>query len=207
LILSLGVVIAFFEMPIEDTRQLVQLTGHMGELEEMQEIPPTEQKLPPPPVIKNPEIVAVADEEIIEMEIEVDFSMEANENTIVEHAEVVVKEEKPVKEDIDEIFQIVEEPAAPIGGYETFYAYVSSQLHYPRKALDMQVSGKVYVKFVVDRDGSLTQLEVVRGIGFGCDEEALRVLAKAPKWKPGKQRGRNVRQQMIIPIVFKLADM
>ncbi|MCP4460018.1 MAG: energy transducer TonB, partial [Cytophagales bacterium] len=66
--------------------------------------------------------------------------------------------------------------------------------------------GRVYLQFVVDRDGSITDIKAVKGIGAGCDEEAVRVMKTVPKFKPGKQRGRPVRVRMSIPIVFKLAN-
>jgi len=208
LILSLATILTLFEYPNYEKQTLVELTSAESEFESMQEIPPTEQVIPPPPKIQQPEIVEVADDEEIEQQIEVDFDMEVTEETVIEELEeVTIDEVEQEEERVDEIFEIVEDPAAPVGGYSAFYAHVSENLHYPRRALDMNVGGKVYVKFVVDKDGSLTLFEVVRGIGFGCDEEAIRVLKESPKWKPGKQRGRTVRQQLIIPIYFKLAEM
>ena len=68
----------------------------------------------------------------------------------------------------------------------------------------MNIEGKVYVQFVVDKDGTLTDVKALKGIGAGCDEEAVRVIQEAPKWKPGKQRGRPVKVRMVLPIIFKL---
>jgi len=85
-----------------------------------------------------------------------------------------------------------------------FYEYVSKNLKYPSQARRMGVEGKVFVQFVVDKDGSISQVQSIKGIGAGCDEEAVRVLQNAPKWKPGKQRGRPVRVRMVLPITFKL---
>jgi len=68
----------------------------------------------------------------------------------------------------------------------------------------MRIEGRVFVQFVVDKDGSITNVEVLKGIGGGCDEEAVRVVKNAPKWNPGKQRGRPVRVKMVLPITFKL---
>ncbi|WP_020530940.1 energy transducer TonB [Flexithrix dorotheae] len=206
LIFTLSIVLAIFEFPDYEEQSLVQLTSDREMIEEMQEIPPTEHKPPPPPKITQPEIVEVPDEVEIEEEIEIDLDVEASEDEIVEEVEVNIEEEQEV-EVAEEIFQIVEDPATPSGGYKEFYAFVGKNLKYPRKALDVGVAGKVYVQFVVDKDGSLTNMNVVRGIGFGCDEEAIRVLALAPKWKPGKQRGVAVKQIMVIPITFKIADM
>jgi protein TonB len=68
----------------------------------------------------------------------------------------------------------------------------------------MGIEGKVYVQFVVDKDGTLTDIKALKGIGAGCDEEAVRVIGGSPKWKPGKQRGRPVKVRMVLPIIFKL---
>ena len=85
-----------------------------------------------------------------------------------------------------------------------FYKYVATTLRYPAQARRMGIEGKVFVQFVVDKDGSLTDVQAIKGIGAGCDEEAVRVISKAKKWKPGKQRGRAVKVRMILPITFKL---
>ena len=69
----------------------------------------------------------------------------------------------------------------------------------------MEIEGKVFVQFVVEKDGSLSDVHVIKGIGAGCDEEAIRVVQNAPKWKPAKQRGRPVRQRLVLPLTFKLA--
>jgi len=77
-------------------------------------------------------------------------------------------------------------------------------LKYPAQARRMGIEGKVYVTFVVGKEGEITDVKVLKGIGAGCDEEAIRVLSGAPNWKPGKQRGRPVRVRMQLPIIFKL---
>jgi protein TonB len=98
----------------------------------------------------------------------------------------------------------VEETAAPIGGMPAFYEFVGKKLKYPAQARRMGVEGKVFVEFVIERDGTITDVKAIKGIGAGCDEEAVRVLQSAPKWKAGKQRGKPVRQRMVLPIAFKL---
>jgi protein TonB len=105
-------------------------------------------------------------------------------------------------EETDEIFTIVEEAAAPIGGINSFYQYLKDNVRYPAVARRTGVEGKVLVQFVVGKDGSISEVKVLRGIGAGCDEEAVRVMQKAPNWTPGKQRGKPVRQRCIVPIVF-----
>jgi len=207
IIFSLLIVLVVFEFPTFEKAALVDLGKVDTQMEEFVEIPPTEQKAPPPPTIKSPEIIAVADEELIEEEIKIDLDVEFDEETIVEEvSEVIVGQTEIEEEVVEEIFTIVEESAAPIGGLAEFYAYIGSQMKYPELAKRLRVEGKVFVKFVVDKDGSITQLEVVKGIGANCDEEAIRVLKTVPKWKPGRQRGRAVKQYMVIPIHFKLQE-
>jgi len=105
---------------------------------------------------------------------------------------------------VDEIFDIVEDQPTPPGGMQAFYKYVSKSMKYPKQARRMGVEGRVFVQFVVDKNGQLTEVKAIKGIGAGCDEEAVRVLKQAAKWKPGKQRGRPVKVRMILPITFKL---
>ena len=202
LMLSLAIILAAFEFPDFDEQDLVDLGTLEAEVEEMMEIPPTEQLPPPPPKIETPQIVEVPDEEEIEEEIEIDLDMEADEETVIE--EIIVDEEPEPEEKVQEIFEIVEESAEPTGGYAAFYKYVKKNIKYPNQAKRMGVEGKVYVQFVVDTDGSITDVKAIRGIGAGCDEEATRILQGSPKWKPGKQRGRAVKQRIVLPINFKL---
>ncbi|MBE7179486.1 MAG: energy transducer TonB [Mucilaginibacter polytrichastri] len=90
------------------------------------------------------------------------------------------------------------------GGFEAWAKFLRKNLRYPSSAVDNQVTGRVVVSFVVERDGSISDVKVVKGIGYGCDEEALRVIKKAPAWSPGIQAGQPVRVQYTIPIAFQL---
>jgi protein TonB len=112
----------------------------------------------------------------------------------------------PEEEKAEEIFTIVEQSPEPKMGMSAFLAYLYENVKYPEKALRLEVQGKVFVQFVVNADGTLTDFEVIRGIGAGCDEEALRVLKAAEPWNPGKQRGKPVRVRMILPIHFVYKD-
>ena len=91
-----------------------------------------------------------------------------------------------------------------VGGMDAFRTFLIKNLRYPNAAQSSNVQGKVYLNFTVETDGSLSNITVLRGIGFGCDEEALRVMKLMPKWKPGKQSGRAVRVKFNMPIVFAL---
>jgi len=104
----------------------------------------------------------------------------------------------------EEVFNIVEESAKPAKGMSAFYAYVAKRMKYPKQAKKENVQGRVYVEFIVDKDGELTNIKIIKGIGAGCDEEALRVLTNTPKWLPAKQEGKRVKQKIVLPIAFKL---
>ena len=94
----------------------------------------------------------------------------------------------------------------PLGGANAWGKFLQKNLHYPPVARENGVQGKVIVSFVVEKDGHLSDIKVLRGIGSGCDEEAVRVLKLAPAWKPGRQNGQPVRVQYTIPINFQLAE-
>lgn len=111
-----------------------------------------------------------------------------------------------VEENPNQIFTAVEQAPAFPGGDAAFGKYLSKNIRYPAVARENNVQGRVILTFVVERDGSLTDIKVVRGIGSGCDEEAVRVLKSSPKWKPGIQNGRPVRVQYSIPVNFALAE-
>ncbi len=107
-------------------------------------------------------------------------------------------------EDTNQIFTNVEVLPSFPGGLEQFGKFLGKNLRYPPVARDAGIQGRVFLQFVVEKDGSLTDIKVVRGIGGGCDEEAVRVLKSSPKWNPGVQNGRNVRVSYTIPIFFQL---
>lgn len=202
LVISLLLVITAFEWKFYDEGSLVDLGTVDDNFEDMLEIPPTQQPPPPPPVIQQPEIVEVPDEEEIEQEIEVNLDVEITEETVIED---IIFEEAPEEEKVDEIFTIVEDqPSFQGGGNAAFLKWVGKNLSYPAQAQRMGIEGKVYVQFVIEKDGSVSDVKAIKGIGGGADEEAVRVIKSAPKWDPGKQRGRPVRVRMILPISFQL---
>lgn len=202
LVISLSLVIMAFEWKFYDDGNLVDLGQVDDNFEDMMEIPPTQQPPPPPPVIQQPEIIEVPDEEEIEQEIEVNLDVEITEETVIED---IIFEEAPEEEKADEIFTIVEDqPSFQGGGNAAFLKWVGKNLKYPSQAQRMGIEGKVYVQFVIEKDGSVTDVQAIKGIGGGADEEAVRVIKSAPKWTPGKQRGRPVRVRMILPISFQL---
>ncbi|MEE1000544.1 MAG: energy transducer TonB [Bacteroidales bacterium] len=113
------------------------------------------------------------------------------------------QEEKKVSVD-DEVFVVVEEQAEFPGGMEAMYAYIQKNLVYPEAAKEKGIEGRVFVSFIIEKDGSISNVKILRGIGGGCDEAAKEMVEKMPKWKPGKQRGKPVRFQFTLPIKFEL---
>ncbi|HAS43588.1 MAG TPA: energy transducer TonB [Microscillaceae bacterium] len=195
-----------FEWKQYDTLAKVEIQNEDDDFEEQIEIPITEMPPPPPPVLQQPEVVEVPDEEEIDEEIEVNLDVELTEEAPPPPPKIEKKAPPPpkVEEKEEEIFMIVEEQAMPQGGLKKFYKYIADNLNYPSQARRMGVEGRVFLQFVVEKDGSITDIKVLKGIGSGCDEEAVKVLKGAPRWKPGKQRGKAVRVRRSIPIMFKL---
>lgn len=166
-------------------------------------IPITEQKVkppPPPPPKKVVQINIVEDD--VEVEEDLLIDVEADEETEMDEYIPIEIDEEVVEE--APIFTVVESMPEFKGGMGELYVYLGNNIKYPVMAKESGIQGKVYVTFVVERDGSITDVKVLRGIGGGCDEEAIRVVASMPKWKPGKQRGKPVRVQYNLPVRFTL---
>lgn len=206
LTITMVMVVLAFEWKTFNRADVKAIARSSNTFEEMTEIPQTEIPPPPPPVIQQPRIVEVPNEEEIEEDIKVEFDIDVTDKTVVQELTIEAPKVEEPEEEADKIFLVVEQSAVPKGGMAAFYKYIGDNIRYPAQARRMGIEGKVFVEFVVDRDGSLTQFTVVKGIGAGCDEEAIRVIKNAPSWSPGKQRGKPVRQRMVIPIFFRLSE-
>jgi protein TonB len=172
--------------------------------EEMVEITQHEKiDLPPPPPQQPILLQAVDDNIVIADDIVIDA--EATVTTEVEVREWTrpVVEETIVEE---EIFIIVEQNPEYPGGDEARLTFLRNNVKYPQMAREAGIQGTVHIGFVVEKDGSVTQVKILRGIGGGCDEEAIRVTKLMPKWRAGKQRGKEVRVSYNMPIKFTLQD-
>ena len=203
LLVTMGLVVSVFESKQYD-ESLLDLGGrNTNAFEEMVEVPPTDIPPPPAPTVQQPQVVEVPDEEEIKDDIKINLDVEVTEDTKVEA--IVVQAEEP-KEETDEIFTVVEETATPKGGMSAFYKYVGEKLNgrYPPQARRMGIEGRVFVEFVINKDGSISDVRAIKGIGAGCDEEAVKVVQGSPPWNPGKQRGKPVKQRYTLPIIFKL---
>jgi protein TonB len=194
-------IVAVFESKTYDDVIDLNIARTQDNIDELVDIPQTIQPPPPPPV-QQPKVIEVPEEEPIEEDMQLSLDVEAAEDTKIE--EIIIKIEKD-EEDYNQIFTIVEDIASPIGGTSAFYKYVSQNMRYPAQAKRMSVEGRVFCEFVVNRDGSIQDVKVLRGLGAGCDEEAIRVLQASPRWNPAKQRGKAVRSRFHMAIIFKLS--
>lgn len=198
----LGTLVAFEWKTYE--RQVYDLgTLEMDFIEE-EDIPITRQETPPPPPPPEASTELIIVEDDVEIEEEFSIDVEATASTEVKDFTpvMVVQEEEEIAEDV--IFTVVEDQPSYPGGEEARIRYLQENLRYPQMAREAGIQGTVFVTFVVERDGSVTDVRVLRGIGGGCDEEAVRVVQNMPRWNPGRQRGQPVRVQFNMPIRFVL---
>ena len=197
-----------YRNPPEEVAQFVVETL---EVDFEQEPPPTEQIKPPPPPPPPPEIEVVEDEEILEEEPELE-TIELEEDEIIEVPEVI-EEEEVVEQ---EIFTVVEDmprfPGCEDKGSKAekeqcaqgaLMKYLGG-ITYPPMARDNDIEGKVFIRFVVDEKGKITSPEIARGADKLLDDAALKHIKAMPSWIPGKQRGKAVKVQYVVPINFKL---
>jgi protein TonB len=103
-----------------------------------------------------------------------------------------------------EALTLVDEMATPLSGYEAYYRYIRNNMLYPGEAIKQGIQGNVTVEFIVDKEGNLHNIRIKKGIGHGCDEEAIRVVKAGEKWKPAKNKGKIVMQKITLPISFRL---
>ena len=145
--------------------------------------------------------------ELVEEEIEsTEATTEAITGPTAPTGPVMVGPPAPVQEGNDEgtIFEVVEvNPAFP-GGDEALMEYLKKNLKYPSIAQDNGIQGRVLVQFVVNKDGSIVEPQVIRSVDPSLDKEAMRVVSAMPKWTPGRQRGKPVRVRFTLPVTFRL---
>lgn len=204
LVVTLFIVWRVFEYKSYDKQSLDTFARQVEVIEEeMVEITKQEQ---PKPQIQTPK-PQVTQIQVVEDDVEVEdieLNAEVDQNEVLEEYvyEAPEIEEEEIQE--EEVFLSVEENPEYPGGPAKLLEYVQKNLKYPMMARESDIQGRVFVGFVVEKDGSISNVRVLRGIGGGCDEEAVRVVQSLPKFKPGKQRGNPVRVQYTLPIVFKL---
>ncbi len=225
LIITLLVMALVFAYPsIIDFFKSRENTGPVNEVKQLtvnlDQPPPIIPNQPPPPKLDIPPPIKtiikflppkVTDKQIVEEEMptveEIKTNDTGKQNT--EGTGEVIFDE-PVKEvgkeDIDpnQVFLVVEQPPEFPGGLQALYKFVYKTIRYPAQARRMGIEGTVYISFVVGANGEISEVQTMKGIGSGCDEEAKRVVQLLPPWKPGKQRGRPVKVRYTLPLKFKL---
>ena len=227
LLFLLGICIPLIAKFVRETLPQEEIISAEVTLAEPPPLDPKAPPPPPPPVVEPPPkkatIAFIApkvkkDEEVIEeapppdveelKDVEISTkTQEGVEDGVPEGLEdepapaPVLEEPEPAA---DKIFQVVEQKPEYPDGEAAMLKFIYANINYPPIARDNGVEGTVYVSFVVERDGLITDVKVVRDIGAGCGEEAVRVVKKMPRWNPGKQRGRPVRVQFNLPVKYKL---
>ena len=202
-------VLAFMFVAFEWTRDIrVDTSGRINEnvFEQDMEIPLTRQPevTPPPPPQVTPinDVLTIIDDDDTAEETNFASSEETGEDVVIKHIPVTVDEDVVVE---DEIFVIVEEnPQFPDGGTAGLLQYLGKNIKYPTIPQENGTQGRVTVQFVVNKDGSIVDVKVIRGVDPYLDKEAVRVISTMPKWIPGKQRGVPVRCKFTVPVTFKL---
>ncbi len=173
--------------------------------EEMIEISHQEKPPIPPKPPQQTSIIEIVENEI-EVEEDIIIDVEADQKTEIEeyvaNLTVSFDDEEIAEEEF--IFVIVESMPCFPGGDVARIKYLNENLKYPKSARESSIKGRVFVTFVVEKDGTVSNVEILRGIGGGCDKEAIRVIKNMPKWIPGKQRNVPVRVQFNMPIRFVL---
>lgn len=202
LVITLTIVLLAFEWKSYDKRK-IEIQQEIVDDATEEIVPITEQKVkpPPPPPPRQVTVINIVEDDVeieddIEIDADVDMDTEMEEFVPIELSDEEIEEE--------EIFQVVESMPTYPGGDLELQRFLNANIEYPVMARESGIQGRVFVTFVVEINGSITDVRIRRGIGGGCDEEALRVVKMMPKWTPGKQRGKPVRVQFNLPVRFVL---
>lgn len=210
LLVGYVIVLAFMFIAFEWTKRDIKIDTSQAITDlvfEEEIIPITEQPeqaAPPPPPAAPPiaETLTIVEDDADVEETTIATSEETNQAVEIKYVPVAVEEEEPEEQTI---FEVVEQmPEFPNGGMAGLMQYLSKNIKYPTIAQEGGTQGRVTVQFVVNRDGSIVDAKVLRGVDPYLDKEAIRVISSMPKWKPGMQRGKAVRVKYTVPVMFRL---
>lgn len=204
LILALALVLFSFEYKSYDKIELVMIERVVDDTPEEEVINTKQEEVKPPPPAPPQQTIQL---EIVDNDVDVDDDLEIDveiddDYEMEEYVPVDMDDEEDVEE--EEIFRIVEQQASYAGGEGARLTFLGKYIKYPQMAKESGISGTVYVEFVVEKDGSIGDVKLIRGIGGGCDQEAMRVVKMMPRWNAAKQRGKEVRVYFTMPIKFVL---
>lgn len=217
LVLSYPKIVRFFQ----GEEKQVEVQARTIRYTDLAPPPPIDKNTPPPPKLDIPQVKKVikflppkvTEKEVIEEEelptideiklIDIGAEEISGGGEVIFDEPVAAVVEPP---DDDKVFLTVEQAPEYEGGLKEMYKFIQKNLRYPAKARRMNIEGSVFVSFVVERDGSIADVQIIKGIDPDCDTEAVRVIGMMPNWNPGKQGGRPVRVRFVLPIKFKLAS-
>jgi protein TonB len=203
LVLALSIMLFGFEYKSYDKEVESEQTVTQGEVIE-EVVMQTKQEAkpePPPPAQAQTTLLNIVDNNV---QVTNDIEIDASDNNTQNQEYQVVEQETTTDVAEAEIFSVVEESPSFPGGDEGRIKYLGENIKYPPLARESNIEGTVYIEFIVEKDGSINKPTIKRDIGGGCGDEALRVVKAMPKWAPGKQRGKPVRTQFVLPIKFML---
>ena len=208
MIVGLAVLFVGFEWGTKDV-QVVTADEGVADIiaEEEIEITRQENTPPPPPPPPAPAVTEVLNvvEDDVELEQQEIISSEDDASAAQTETFVApVVEEEEEEESAQQIFTVVEKQPEFPGGTAELFKYLNKAIKYPVIAQENGIQGRVVCSFVVNRDGSIVDIQVMRGVDPSLDKEAVRVISEMPKWKPGEQRGKPVRVRFILPVQFRL---
>jgi periplasmic protein TonB len=205
LVVALGLMFVAFEWAQTDVKASDIFVMQEEVLEE-EAIPVTRQEEikppPPPPPPRFTEVLNIVENDVeLEEELEIE-DMEIDEDTEVDFIDIGSDEDEEIDE--TEVFMIVETMPSFPGGEAALTRFLNENIKYPTIAQENGISGRVFINFVVNRDGQIVDSKVVRGVDPALDQEAMRVVKMMPKWNPGQQRGKPVRVSFMLPVNFVL---
>lgn len=205
LVLALSFMYICFEWTDTEVKKIEVEFDATADVEEETVQSTVQQNTPPPPpppppaAIVNEVIDIVKNDEVVEQKVEI---KEADIDSKIEIPQTVTQTEP--EEQVEEIFTVVEEMPSFPGGTGELMKFLSKNIKYPEIAAENGIKGRVMVSFVVNKDGKIVDVQVIRGVDPSLDKEAVRVVKSMPAWKPGKQSGKPVRTRYTLPVMFKL---
>lgn len=204
-VLVLSLIYIAFEWTNKEVTIYEDASAAIVEEEEI-EIIQTAQETPPPPPPKVPEVIEilnVVDDNVETTDIEIDTEDDKDREVVIS-APVSSTGSGVVEEEENVVFQVVETMPSFPGGDAALFKFLSDNVKYPVIAQENGIQGRVICQFVVNRDGTIVDVVVVRPVDPSLDKEAIRVIKSMPRWTPGRQRGKAVRVKYTLPVNFRL---
>lgn len=196
------VALEWTQREVEDTSEVINAGELVFDNDIVPITLPEKKTVPPPPAaVTQAEIIKIVEDDA---EIEDDIMISSEDQVEwfdLEEIDYIEVEQEPEE---DDVFMVVEDAPEFPGGIDALLKYLKDNIKYPSICRENNIQGRVIVQFVVNKDGRIVEPEVVKGVNPMLDKEALRVISGMPNWKPGKQRGKEVRVKYSVPVNFRL---